>query len=388
METFIKEQLYSLIQKNPDTLDFIYKVTIDWYGSFESGEFKKEWVNSDFLIKLGYSINDIENNNICFNNLVFKEDLAKINNVLLNIKDEINFDLPVRYHHKDGVIIKTKFKGIVLKDSKNKTVILGSHDFLAYFIDGKKEKALNEQLNLINIGLKNKNKELKQFSYLASHDLQQPINNIISYLSILEESRNDLNELGQLSLDVIKKSSYKMKNYITSLLEYSLIGTKQEYKEIDLEEVLISIKEIFTDRIKEQKAIVDFRVGKKTIIGFKNDIQLLFLNLIENSLKFSRKDVIPKIKIECKSLKNDFLFSISDNGIGIETDFYEKIFDIYFTIDRDDNYTGTGMGLAQCKKIVQLYGGKIWLESKKEQGSTFYFTVPKKSSELVLDIVK
>ncbi|MDD7915734.1 PAS domain-containing sensor histidine kinase [Polaribacter ponticola] len=377
METFIKVQLYNLIQKSPTVLDFVYSQTIDFYGNFESVNIKNEWLSPDFLIKLGYTTNEIESNKILWEDVVFKEDVEVINLALVKIKEETSFILPIRYLHKNGYLLNTKFIGFRVKDNKKSEVVLGAHNFLIDFDAFENEKQLIEKQNLNIKNLENKNKELTQFSYLASHDLQQPLNNIISYLSILEENKNRLDDLEQLSITVIKKSSYKMKRYITSLLEYSIIGTKAREDKVVLNEVFSSVKEILADQIKEKNAVLDFPSNNLIMIGNQNDIHLLFLNLIENSIKFTKNEVDTKIVIDCKSENDDFLFSISDNGIGIDKIDNNKVFDIFFKINNEDNFKGIGMGLAICKKIIELYAGKIWIDSELNKGTIVYFSLPK-----------
>ncbi|APZ46689.1 sensor histidine kinase [Polaribacter reichenbachii] len=235
----------------------------------------------------------------------------------------------------------------------------------------------NKKLKEENFALNRQNKDLKQFSYLATHDLQQPINNIISYLSILEDSRKNLDDLGNLCLTVIKKSSFKMKSFITSLLEYSLIGNNPKDEYIVIADVIESVKEVLSDKIEESNATININLKEHQLYCYKNDIHLLFLHLIENALKFSKENETPEITIKSEIKDENYVYSISDKGIGIEEVHFKNIFDIFYTINRDEKYEGVGIGLADCKKIIELYKGKIWLESTINKGSTFFFTLPK-----------
>ena len=276
------------------------------------------------------------------------------------------------------MILSTRFKGVIFKDANDGILrVLGVHEVIYKNVIYNIEKEQNKKLNNINLALVQNNKDLKQFSYLASHDLQQPVNNIISYLSILEENSSQLNDLGKLSVDMITKHSYKIKNLITSLLEYSIIGTNVSKNKIDIDEVLSSVKDILSKEIEEKNAILKFNSNNNIVIGYKNDVQLLFLNLVENALKFSKKGSVPKIKIDSKIKGNYILYCISDNGIGIHKANFDKIFDIFYQIQSDETPEGVGIGLAQCKKIIELYGGEIWVESEENKGANFYFTLPK-----------
>lgn len=235
----------------------------------------------------------------------------------------------------------------------------------------------NKKLKEKNFTLKQQNKELQQFSYLASHDLQQPINNIISYLSILEDSRKNLDDMGNLCLTVIKKSSYKMKEFITALLAYSVIGNHNKDELITINSVIKSVKEILLDKIKETNSTLKINIEKHQLYSYKNDIHLLFLHLIENALKFKKENEACIIKISSVIKDQDYLYCISDNGIGIDKVHFEKVFDIFYTINRDEKFEGVGIGLAYAKKIVEFYGGKIWITSKVNQGTNLFFTLPK-----------
>jgi signal transduction histidine kinase len=229
-----------------------------------------------------------------------------------------------------------------------------------------------------NHELSEKNVELKQFSHLASHDLQQPLNNIISYLSILDSSKDKLDDIGKLSLNVISKSTIKMKSYITSLLDFSLIGTSKTTEIIIFKEVLNDVKDALYQQISSTKPELSFDLTNHEMIGYKNDIYLLFLNLIENAVKFHRKEKSPVIEITSELKDNHFLYTIKDNGIGIPEDEVDKIFDIFYTIHPDEEFEGVGIGLAQAKKITKLYNGKIWLDSTPNKGAIFYVSFPAK----------
>ena len=227
-----------------------------------------------------------------------------------------------------------------------------------------------------NHELTEKNAELQQFSYLASHDLQQPLNNIISYLSILESSKDKLDDIGKLSLSVISKSTVKMKSYITSLLDLSLIGSTKTTEDIVFKEVLNDVKDALYQQITSTNTKLKFDLTNHVIKGHKNDIYLLFLNLIENAVKFHSKEKSPVIEVTSELKDNQFLYIIKDNGIGIAENEMDKIFEIFYTTHPDEKFEGVGIGLAQAKKIIKLYNGKIWKDSNLNKGSKFYISFP------------
>ncbi|WP_158237306.1 YfiR/HmsC family protein [Aquimarina sp. MAR_2010_214] len=255
-----------------------------------------------------------------------------------------------------------------------------------YLVKKKYNKELkHKNLEIYNqsLELESKNKELEQFAYIASHDLQEPLNTISSFIGLLaEDYEENFDEAGKESMTFIKEASIRMKKLIDALLEYSRLGRSKEYDNVDCNIIIQELK-------KDLKVILD-KTGAKiniknlpVIKGSEIELRLLFQNLISNGIKFSTPDTIPKIDITCVE-KNDpkdaskgfWQFSIQDNGIGIPEKHQERIFAIFQRLHSRDEYEGTGIGLAHCKKIVEAHGGKIWLTSKEKKGSTFYFTIP------------
>ncbi|MFC0774043.1 PAS domain S-box protein [Terrimonas alba] len=224
--------------------------------------------------------------------------------------------------------------------------------------------------------LETSNKELEQFAYVASHDLQEPLRNITNYVGLLEESKENLSEESNYYLSVIIKSAGRMKILIRELLNFSRIGRDRSIEAVDCYKV---INEVLTDmhfNIKETQA--QLKVNEMPVINAnKIEIKQLFQNLIGNALKFKKKNINPEIHVHCEEKNNEWEFSVSDNGVGIKEEYLEKIFLIFQRLHTEEQYPGTGIGLATCKKIVELNEGQIWVSSKPGIGSTFYFTIPK-----------
>ncbi len=224
------------------------------------------------------------------------------------------------------------------------------------------------------------NRELEQFAYVASHDLQEPLRNITNYVMILNLKATDvLDDEAKGFLSIITKSTERMKALIKELLDFSRIGRNRIIEKVDCNEVL---KDVISDLemvVHENNATI--RSGNlPEITASRVEIKQIFQNLIANAIKFKRPQVPPVISINCEDKTDVWEFSISDNGIGIKNDHLNKIFLIFQRLHSEEKYPGTGIGLATCKKIVELYEGSIWVESTPGEGTTFFFTIPKANS--------
>ena len=250
------------------------------------------------------------------------------------------------------------------------------------------KEQLEIQVNQLNIT----NKELEQFAYVASHDLQEPLRKITSFNDLLQEQYSDaLEGDGKLYLDRIAFAANRMRKLITDLLEYSRAGRQKEEEVIlDLEEVVNEVVDDLYVVVKEKKAIIETDNLPKTL-GTYIDWRTVFQNLISNAIKFSKKDTPPHIIISSKIADEDLIkfkinepdmevdylhLTISDNGIGFNPEYAEKIFIIFQRLFGKDIYEGTGIGLAICKKIFEKMGGTIYAESIEGEGATFHMIFP------------
>jgi PAS domain S-box-containing protein len=221
------------------------------------------------------------------------------------------------------------------------------------------------------------NQELEQFAYLASHDLQEPLRAVANNLRRLEEKALGLEDESKEYLNQAKQGVVRMKSLVQGLLEFSRVNRKQtELKDVDCNEALDQALSDLSQAIGQSKAVIE-KSEFPHLVGNPTQLRQLFQNFISNSIKFCTQSE-PHIQLQVEEKGEEYLFSVKDNGIGIPAKHFERIFVMFQRLHPRDKYEGTGIGLALCKKIVENHGGKIWLESEPEKGTTFFWTIPKK----------
>ncbi|MDA3886982.1 MAG: ATP-binding protein [Candidatus Delongbacteria bacterium] len=221
------------------------------------------------------------------------------------------------------------------------------------------------------------NKELEQFAYIASHDLQEPLRTISNYMQVFEEDYLMLlDDNAKKYLLAVKNASKRMSILIKSLLSFSRIGRNLDISEVDCNQLISDVIADLKTIIQTSNTVID--VGEMPKLNlYESEIRQLFQNLILNAIKFQKKDNQPKVQIRSEKINENWEFSVTDNGIGIAPAHFEKIFNIFQRIhNNEDVYKGKGIGLSNCKKIVQMHHGEIWVESELGKGTTFYFTIP------------
>jgi PAS domain S-box-containing protein len=249
--------------------------------------------------------------------------------------------------------------------------------FCAFIRDINHRKSREKEINRQNKILKLQNTELEQFTYLTSHDLQEPLLTLTSFAELLlEEHTEALNDEGKLFVEYINKSADRMRKLVAGLMEYARIGKNEIPTILNCEQIVNEVILDLNVKITQYNAIVDVKYLPQ-LNGFKTDIRLLFQNLISNAIKFSKENATPTITISCNENSNEYVFCVEDNGIGIDKNNIEQIFIIFKQLNNRENYTGYGIGLAHCKKIIELHGGEIWVESVLGKGSQFKFSIPK-----------
>ena len=282
----------------------------------------------------------------------------------------VSLSLEVRFLHKDGSWRVLEVIGKNLLDNPAVAgIVVNSRD-----ITGR--KLVEEDLVQLADELKRSNTDLQQFAYAASHDLQEPLRVIAGFVKLLGKRYKDrldskAEEFIAHTVDGVKR----MEILIKDLLAYSQIGTKgRAFRPTDCTAAVDNAVANLQAVIEENDAEVIYD-RLPTIMADSTQLSRLFQNLISNAIKF-RRGKKPKVHIDVESKEDEWIFSVRDNGIGIEPKDVERIFVIFQRLHTREQYSGTGIGLAVCKRIVERHGGRLWVESQPGKGSTFYFSIP------------
>ena len=267
----------------------------------------------------------------------------------------------------DGREIHVLLNSKLTKNIHGETITMGT------LIDITALKETADKLAKRQLDLEMANNDLEQFVSICSHDLKEPLATIRFGSEMLDKNfSHQLESKGKEYIRYIHEAAGRLANQINALLEHSRIGQNSEKQDVDLKQVLDTVVMDLAKSINDCKAKIS--IGKlPTIKGYEVELRLLFQNLLSNALKYCKKGVTPDIRISYFKDNDYYIFSVNDNGIGIEEIDLENIFKIFNKIHRNDNIEGTGIGLAHCDKIVKLHDGKIWVDSQPGVGSTFHF---------------
>ena len=258
-------------------------------------------------------------------------------------------------------------------------------EIVCSFSDITQRKAVEDKLTSLYQSLESRafdlacsNADLERFVYVATHDLQEPLRLITSFLQLLKKKYDSqLDEQASEYINYAVDGSRRIKKLILDLLEYSKFSIDRDgFKVLDAGKVIEDVKDSLCSFLKQHHAIIDVK-PLPVIYADPSLLHQLFKNLLTNSIKY-RGESTPKISIDCIAQGDNYLFSVSDNGIGIDPGYSEKIFNLFQRLHKNEAFEGTGVGLAIGEKIIRLHRGSIWVESMPGQGSTFCFTIPQK----------
>ncbi len=339
-----------------------------------------EW-DSDFKVTrwageaesiFGWSASEAVGKPVMDLNMIYEPDISIVNATIAKLTDGLSKKVVSTNRNvtRDGRIITCTWYNSALMDEKGRTTSVLSM-VLDISARVQAEKELKDNADRLAIS----NAELQQFAYVASHDLQEPLRMVVSYLTLLERKYNDAMEPN--AREYIKNAvegGERMRALIDALLAYSRLDTKgEEFQKVDMGEVVDKVIMNLKVLIEETKSEIVI-VPMPIITADESQMVQLLQNLVGNAIKF-RKAERPKVHISAERNDDMWKFAVADNGIGLDTRYSERVFQMFQRLHTKEEYPGTGVGLAVAKKIVEHHGGRIWFESEAGQGTTFYFTI-------------
>ena len=359
------------IQKNEERLNLAIKGgkagIWDWFDINED----EQWWSPEFYGLLGYQDGEIKAGFRAFNQLLHPDDKKyTVEAMDDHLKFKQPFNIEYRLKTKQGEYRWFNGHGEAIRDDEDRPVRMSGT-----IVDITARKNAEEQLKESAEELSRSNRELEQFAYVASHDLQEPLRMVASFCQKLEKKYNDqLDDSAKEYIHFAVDGAKRMQGLVDALLTYARVGKKKaDIAAVDLNKVLQTILHDLDAAIKEKSATI--KVGPLPVI-MADEIQMhqLFQNFLTNALKF-KGDRLPVVEVSARKKNDGWEFAVSDNGIGIEEQHFQKLFVIFQRLHTRTDYPGTGIGLALCKKIIENFGGKIGVTSKVGQGTTFNFTL-------------
>ncbi|MEK0446377.1 MAG: hypothetical protein RLZZ399_1698 [Verrucomicrobiota bacterium] len=333
-----------------------------------------EYLSPMFKRMFGYEDDEIPNTPEAWQSIIFPEDLGKVREALqrhITSRGSVPFSTEVRYRHKNGSIVWVLCTGYTLAWDKNGQPlhIVGCH------VDISAQKRTEEELKRTLAELERSNADLAQFAYIASHDLQEPLRGVAGCVSLLEKRYGAQLDAGAKELiQHAVSSASRMQTLINDLLAFSRVGTHgRPFEPTDCNAALKLALSNLGTALEETGAIIS---SDPLPSVWADPVQLtqLFQNLVGNGVKFC-EGRSPRVHVSARSEGGTWVFTVQDNGIGIDPQYWERIFVLFQRLHSRSEYSGTGIGLAICKRIVERHGGRIWVESEVGKGSTFFFTL-------------
>lgn len=356
-------------------------------GHWERNLETDEMLFSDNLFTLlGYEPNEFKPDGSSFLQLIHPDDREAMATHLQDVKDSYNMPVTTfRAIRKDGQVRCFSAEGSLGRTAKGTPIMIG------VTVDITKEQNAREELEKKNRELEAMVDELASFNHIASHDLQEPLRKIQMFISrIARDEEDGMPDIAREYFLRIKDAALRMQMLITDLLLYSETGKAQEvFETTDLNVTLFEAKQELSTEIEQKSAIITSGLlPTLPVIPFQ--IRQLFINLLGNSIKYRNQNTTPRITITCEEVhagkiddsrikgnNSYYKFTVKDNGIGFKHEFADRVFELFHRLHKKGNYSGTGIGLAICKKIVENHGGIITATGNEGKGATFTFYLPK-----------
>jgi len=363
-----------LIEENEKLNSIFSTMPVVVFALRPTEDFTVTFATKNTREQLGYEATELIENPGLWVECIHSDDMEKVYSGFPELFEKGRYTCEYRFRRKSGkyIWVQNVLKLIHEDDDTIPVEIIGC------LIDISKRKKIEDQLVKKAAELERSNAELEHFAYIASHDLQEPLRAISSYLQLIERKSyfEAFDEKGKDYFTRVIKGAKRMKDMINDLLEYSRVVSNHDSTGVcDCNELISEAIGNLRVMIKETGAKINYG-AMPTVNGNQNQLLRVFQNIILNSLKFRKEDETLVIEIQAVRENNQWVFSFRDNGIGIRKESKERIFEIFQRLNARDKYPGTGIGLAVCKKVISNHGGNIWVESELGQGSTFCFSLP------------
>lgn len=357
----ISERLEFLLTSNPAVI----------YTSGVDDDFATTFITRNVVEVLGYKPQELLDTPSFWKDHIHPEDLRRLSPELSRFFEQGRHKMEYRFKCKDGGYLWIYDEAQLIRDESGKPI-----ETIGFMMDVTDHKRAEEELKCLTDELKRSNSDLQQFAYSASHDLQEPLRVVAGFVRLLEKRyKGKLDEKADEFIGYTIDGVKRMQMLVKDLLAYSQVGTKgKTFTPTSCSEALEQALFNLRAAIEESGVALTYD-PMPTVMADPSQLSRLFQNLIGNAVKFRSKEPL-KIHVSAEQKGNEWVFSVNDNGIGINPKDFERIFIVFQRLHNVEEYEGTGIGLSICKKIVERHGGRIWVESEIGKGSTFHFTIP------------
>lgn len=382
-----KKSETTILQAN-ERFEKVTEATNDAIWDFDVANNTLFW-GKGFQTLFGYNLEVIKPSFELLASLIHEDDRERITNKVAQYMQDPNLKNwyeEYRFIKSDGSVTFVIDRATFLRNTQGTVVrVIGAMTDISEQKNHEAQLiALNESLQSYAKELERSNEELEQFAFITSHDLQEPLRMISSFMDQLKRKYEDkLDDKALKYIEFATNGSKRMKQIILDLLDYSRAGRPTDFIEkVDINEIISDFK-LLRERIISEKSAIISSEKIPVIKTYKTGITQVFHSLLDNAIKYSKKDEAPNIKITFKEEDNKWVFAVKDNGIGIDSKFYNKIFIIFQRLHNREEFEGTGIGLSIVKRHIDFLGGEIWVESELDKGTTFYFEIPKTNDKLM-----
>lgn len=376
-ESGISKEKYDLLKHTNERLNSIFNsMPVILFTLKPTENFTVTFATQNTAEQLGYEAEKFIKNPGLWVECIHSDDMEQVFSGFPKLFEKGQYTCEYRFKRKSGEYIWVQNVLKLIHEDDNDLPV----EIIGCLTDISERKSIEEQLVHKAEELERSNAELEHFAYIASHDLQEPLRAISSYLQLIERKSyfEVFDEKGKDYFERVIKGAKRMQDMINDLLQYSrVVSNRDKFVPCDCNELVGEAVGNLRVLIKETGAKINFG-PMPTVNGNQNQLLRIFQNIIGNGLKFRKEDEPPVIDIQAVKENDRWVFSFRDNGIGIQEESKERIFEIFQRLNARDKYPGTGIGLAVCKKAIANHGGEIWVESELGEGSTFCFSIPDK----------